>query len=49
LFLKYLADIEKDKATAAELTGKDYIPLIETEYQWTVWAASKGADCKLYH
>ncbi len=28
LFLKYLDDLEKDKATAAELTGKTYTPII---------------------
>jgi type I restriction enzyme M protein len=33
LFLKYLDDLEKDKATAAELTGKTYVPIIDTEYQ----------------
>lgn len=26
LFLKYLEDLEKDRATAAELTGKTYTP-----------------------
>ena len=31
-------DLEKDRATAAELTGKPYIPIIEKDYQWTVWA-----------
>jgi type I restriction enzyme M protein len=49
LFLKYLDDLEKDKATAAELTGKTYVPIIDTEYQWTVWAAPKGADGKIDH
>lgn len=49
LFLKYLDDLEKDKATAAELTGKIYKPLIDTEYQWTVWAAPKGDDGKIDH
>jgi type I restriction enzyme M protein len=49
LFLKYLDDLEKDKATASELTGKTYTPIIETEYQWTVWAAPKGADGKIDH
>jgi type I restriction-modification system DNA methylase subunit len=34
LFLKYLDDLEKDKATAAELTGKTYTPIIAPEYQW---------------
>jgi type I restriction enzyme M protein len=49
LFLKYLDDLEKDKITAAELTGKVYNPLIETEYQWSVWASPKGVDGKLDH
>ena len=29
LFLKYLDDLEKDKATAAELTSKTYNPIID--------------------
>jgi type I restriction enzyme M protein len=38
LFLKYLDDLEKDRATAAELTGKAYSPIIETEFRWNAWA-----------
>ncbi len=49
LFLKYLDDLEKDKATAAELTGKTYTPIIAPEYQWSVWATPKTADGKLDH
>ncbi len=49
LFLKYLDDLEKDKATAAELTGKTYTPIIEMEYRWNVWAAPKDAVGKLDH
>jgi len=49
LFLKYLDDLEKDKATAAELTGKHYKPIIDTKYQWGVWASPKGKDGKLDH
>ncbi len=49
LFLKYLDDLEKDRATAAELTGKTYTPIIDTEYQWMVWAMPKGKDGKLDH
>jgi type I restriction enzyme M protein len=49
LFLKYLDDLEKDRATAAELTGKPYKPIIEKEFQWTVWATPKGNDGKLDH
>ena len=42
LFLKYLDDLEKDKATAAELPGKAYTNIIEKEYQWSTSAAHKA-------
>ncbi len=35
LFLKYLDNLEKDKETAAQLTGKVYENIIEPEYKWT--------------
>jgi type I restriction enzyme M protein len=41
LFLKYLDDLERDRATAAELTGKTYTTIIDTAYQWNNWAAPK--------
>jgi type I restriction enzyme M protein len=46
LFLKYLDDLEKDKATAAELTGKTYTNIIDRKYQWNVWAMPKLALSK---
>ena len=50
LFLKYLDDLEKDKATAAELSGKTCTNIIAPEYQWSVWAAPKDSEGKLdYH
>ena len=49
LFLKYLDDLEKDRATAAELTGKTYTPIVDESYQWPVWAMPKGKDGKLDH
>ncbi|MEQ1739825.1 MAG: N-6 DNA methylase [Methyloglobulus sp.] len=49
LFLKYLDDLERDKATAAELTGKTYIPIIAPEYQWTAWAAPKLENGNIDH
>lgn len=49
LFLKYLDDLEKDKKTAAMLSGKNYTPIIAPEYRWNVWAMPKGADGKLDH
>lgn len=49
LFLKYLDDLEKDKKTAAELSGKSYAPIISQEYRWETWAAPKNKDGKLDH
>jgi len=49
LFLKYLDDLERDRATSAELTGKTYTPIIDKDYQWSVWAAPKLADGKIDH
>ncbi len=49
LFLKYLDDLERDRKTAAELSGKTYNNLIDPEYQWTVWATPRGKDGKLDH
>ena len=43
MFLKYLDDLEKDKATAAELTGMAYTNIIAPEFQWSKWAAPKLA------
>lgn len=49
LFLKYLDDLEKDKQTAAELTGKQYKSILTSEYQWSIWAAPKDAEGKFDH
>lgn len=49
LFLKYLDDLEKDKQTAALLSGKTYMPIIAPEYRWDVWAMPKDANGKLDH
>ncbi len=50
LFLKYLDDLEKDRQTAAELSGKTYSNIIAPEYRWTTWAAPKDKEGKLdYH
>jgi type I restriction enzyme M protein len=49
LFLKYLEDLERDKATAAQLAGKTYEPIISKQYTWAVWAVPKGKDGKLDH
>lgn len=49
LFLKYLDDFEKDKKTAAELSGKSYSEIIESQYRWDKWAMPKEKDGKLDH
>lgn len=49
LFLKYLEDLEYDKQTAAELSGKIYKPIIADEYKWNVWATPKLPDGKIDH
>lgn len=49
LFLKYLDDLEKDRATAAELTGKAYATIIDKDYQWSVWATPKLDTGKIDH
>jgi type I restriction enzyme M protein len=49
LFLKYLDDLEKDKKTATELTGRNYIPIIGHDYRWDKWAAPKNGNGKIDH
>ena len=49
LFLKYLDDLEKDRATAAELTGKTYTHIIDRDYQWAKWAAPKLENGNIDH
>jgi len=41
LFLKYIDDLESQRADEAELEGRDYTPIIEADYQWRIWAAPK--------
>ena len=50
LFLKYLEDLENNRAMEAELNGKKYTPIIDENYTWSSWAYPKTADGKLdYH
>src|SRR6202162_2642558 len=49
LFLKYLEDLEQDKATTATPEGKKYTRTLDKPYQWETWAATKGKDGKLDH
>jgi type I restriction enzyme M protein len=49
LFLKYLENLEGERAHEAALGGRKYTPLLEKQYQWENWAAPKGKDGKLDH
>lgn len=49
LFLKYLNDLENEKADEAALKGKDYEYILDEKYQWDVWAAPKDEDGELDH
>jgi len=49
LFLKYLDNLEQDKAMEAELEGKKYSFILDAPYRWESWAAPKDKDGKLDH
>jgi type I restriction enzyme M protein len=49
LFLKYLDDLEREKAMSAELVGKPYAFIIDEPYRWSVWAAPKKKDGSFDH
>jgi type I restriction enzyme M protein len=44
LFLKYLDDLERDRAMAAELAGRPYAYVIDEPHRWSAWAAPRTAD-----
>jgi len=48
MFLKYLDQLEQDKADEAALKGKPYSFLIDEEFRWNEWAMPKK-DGKLDH
>jgi type I restriction enzyme M protein len=49
LFLKYLDDLEQDRADHAALSGKPYARIIDEDYRWEAWAAPKGDDGEIDH
>ncbi len=49
LFLKYLADYENTKQTTAQLSGKEYKPILDPQFRWESWAMPKTSDGKLDH
>jgi type I restriction enzyme M protein len=44
LFLKYLDDLERERAMAAELVGRSYEYIIDEPHRWSAWAAPRTAD-----
>ena len=49
LFLKYLDDLEQERAMEAELVGKSYDFLIYEPHRWSAWAAPKKPDGSFDH
>ena len=47
LFLRYLDDLEKDRADEAELEGRDYQKILYDDYQWSNWAMPKDENGNL--
>src|SRR5665648_774998 len=47
LFLKYLNDLEIEKKTAAQLSGKAYNEIISSKLKWKPWGEPKNAKGKL--
>jgi len=49
MFLRYLDELELDKADEAELEGKTYTYILDEEFRWGAWAMPKDAEGKLDH
>ena len=49
LFLKYLDDLEGERAIEAELVGKPYHFIIDEKHHWSRWAAPKRIDGSFDH
>jgi len=49
LFLKYLDELEQDKADEVALERKKYTYILDKPYRWEEWAAPKGKDGQIDH
>ena len=49
LFLKYLDDLEGERAIEAELKGESYDFIIDAQHHWSRWAAPKTAEGSFDH
>ncbi len=49
LFLKYLDDLEQEKANHAALAGRAYTQIIDPPHRWSAWAAPRKRDGSFDH
>ncbi len=49
LFLKYLDDLEQERAASAQLEGKSYSFIIDPSHRWSAWAAPKNSKGEIDH
>jgi type I restriction enzyme M protein len=49
MFLRYLDELERDKADEAALAGKEYKFILDEEYRWPNWAMPKTAAGEIDH
>jgi type I restriction enzyme M protein len=49
LFLKYLDEMEQEKAMEARLNGKKYAFILDKDHRWGSWAAPKSKDGQIDH
>lgn len=49
LFLKYLDDLEAERADNAALEGREYRPILDGDWRWQAWAAPRDAHGNFDH
>ncbi len=49
MFLRYLDELENEKAETEELEGKEYSYILDEEFRWNTWAMPKDENGKLDH
>lgn len=49
MFLRYLDELENEKAEISELEGEEYTFILDPEYRWNTWATPKTKDGDFDH
>ena len=49
MFLRYLDELENEKAEIAELEGEEYTFILKEKYRWNTWATPKNHEGKIDH